>query len=336
MVIDQQFEKAKFTYRDAGGQQKGVAVNFNPATLEHSITAQTQGEGGQAAQVVGTASAKVTMELLFDTTDTGEDVRTRTHEFELMLKPAPGAGGDHAPPQVAPSVTFEWGAFHFTGVVDSFKQTIDFFSANGVPLRASLSLSLSQPDYQFDQQGSGRRAEVAGDLVVPGGDPSSLAAAGGDPSAARGIAAANGLESLRASAAGGISLGGGVSIGAAAGFSAGAGAGAGAGFGGGAGAGLGASASLGVGLSAGIGVSAGGAASAGVAASAGAFSGLHTEAAAGAGAGKYFNPQKVFAEVSSPAVAPGAAFDVTGKAVAQAASGFKAEVGAPGRILFDE
>ena len=294
MVIDQQFEKAKFTYRDAGGQQKLVPVNFNPATLEHSITAQAQGEGGQAAQVVGAASAKVTMELLFDTTDTGEDVRTKTHQFELMLKPAPGAGGGDAPPQVAPSVTFEWGAFHFTGVVDSFKQTMDFFSADGVPLRASISLSLSQPDYQFDQQGSGRRADFAGDLVVPGGDPTSLAAAGGDPLAARGIAAANGLESLRASAGGGISLGGGVSIGAAAGFSA------------------------------------------GVAASAGAFSGLHTEAAAGAGAGKYFNPEKVFAEVSSPAVAPGAAFDVTGKAIAQTASGFKAEVGAPGRIHFDD
>jgi hypothetical protein len=63
---------------------------------------------------------------------------------------------------------------------------------------------------------------------------------------------------------------------------------------------------------------------------------LHTGVAAGAGAGKYFNAQKVFAEVSSPAVAPGAAFDVTGKAIAQTASGFKAEVGAPGRIHFDE
>jgi hypothetical protein len=321
MVIDQPFEKAKFTYTDAGGQAKEVPVHFNPATLEYTITANTQGEGGQAAQVVGAASAKLSLELIFDTTDTGEDVRKKTHEIELMLKPAPGTGGENAPPQVAPSVEFEWGAFSFTGVVDSFKQTMDFFSANGVPLRAVITLSLSQPNYQFDQQDAGRSANVAGGLVVSGGSPSSLAALGGDPLAARGIAAANGLESLRASVGGGISLGGaaGVSIGAAAAFSAGAGVGAGFGVA----AGLGAGASL------------GGGASAGVAVSGGAFAGLHT-AAASAGAGKHFNPQKVFAEVSTPAVAPGAAFDVTGKAIAQTASGFKAQVGSTTKLRFDE
>jgi hypothetical protein len=321
MIVEQQFEKAQFTYT-AAGQEKVVPVNFNPASLEYTISANSQGEGGQSSQVVGSSSAKLNMELLFDTTDTGEDVRKKTHEIELMLKPSAGAGGPNAPPQVAPSVLFEWGAIRFEGVVDSFKQTMDFFSSNGVPLRAAIALSLSQPNYQFDQQDSGRSAAAAGDLVLPGGDPSSIAAAGGDPLAARGIAAANGLESLRAAAGGQISIGGGVSIGAAASFSAGAGAGAGAGFG----------ISAGAGISAGVSIGAGAQASAGVAASAGAFGGLHAEAGTG---GKYFDAQKIFAEVSAPAVASGAAFDVTGKATSKGGSGFKAEIG-PGKIQFDD
>ncbi len=326
MIVDQTFEKARFTYRDASGQQKVVEVNFNPASLDHTITANAQSAGGQTSQVVGTSSAKLNMELLFDTTDTGDDVRQKTHEIELMLKPARGTGGQNAPPQTAPSVVFEWGALRFEGVVDSFKQTMDFFSANGVPLRASIALSLSQPDYQFDQQGAGRSANVTGDVTVAGGAPSALAAAGGDPTAARGIAAANGLESLRAEAGGAISVGGGVTIGAAAGFSVGGANGAGGGI------------SLGAGAGASVGFSAsfGGAASAGVAASAGAFAGLHTEASAAATAGKYFNPEKILSDLSAPAVSPSAAFDVTGKAVLPGSSGFKAEVGNTGRIQFDQ
>src|SRR5687768_14285541 len=112
-------EKARFTYSDASGQNKELPVDFNPASLEYTITANSQGEGGQTSQVVGSSSAKLNMELLFDTTDTGQDVRTKTHDVELMLKPAAGTGGENAPPQVAPSVVFEWGAIRFNGVVDS-------------------------------------------------------------------------------------------------------------------------------------------------------------------------------------------------------------------------
>src|SRR3954466_5896512 len=105
MIVEQKFEKAKFTYT-AAGQAKVVPVNFNPASLEYTITANSQGAGGQSTQVVGSSSAKLNMELFFDTTDTGDDVRKKTHEIEMMLKPSTGTGGAEAPPQVAPSVVF--------------------------------------------------------------------------------------------------------------------------------------------------------------------------------------------------------------------------------------
>ncbi|MFT3870690.1 MAG: hypothetical protein QM715_19745 [Nibricoccus sp.] len=314
--------KAKFSYNSSAGAQS-FDVNFNPSSLDYTITANSQGDGGHAQQTTGSASAKLNMELIFDTTDTGDDVRSKTNKVELMLQTSPGTG-DNPPPQVLSEVTFEWGAFHFIGIVDSFKQTMDFFSPNGIPLRAVVTLSMAQNAYKFDQQGSGQTANVDQTLDVAGGSPSDLAAAAGDPTGARGIASANGLESLRAGVSGGISVGGGVSIGAAASFSAGASANAGLG----AGLGFGASAGAGVGLSTGAGISAG------VSASAGAFSELHTEATAVGG--KYLDASRLLATASAPGVAPGALFDVTGKAIAQSSSTFKAEVGATSGLRFDD
>ncbi len=339
MIIAQDFKKGQFTYAGADGSSQTVPIDFNPATLEYTISLNTQGEGGQAQQAAGVASAKLNLELLFDTTDTGDDVRTKTNKVEVMLRPEAGTGGTDGPPQAPPMVTFEWGAFKFIGVVDSFKQTMDFFSANGVPLRAAVTLSMSQPNYQFDQQGAtgpdGKpiKGNVDQPFVLPGGNPSELAAAAGDPTAARGIASANGLESLRASAGAEIAVGGKVSIGAAASFSAGASAGAGAGAGIGVGLSLGAGAGGGAG--AGFSASFGAGSSAGVAASAGAFGGLHA-GGAGASSGKFLAPQRLLAAASAPGIAPGALFDVTGKAIAQSSSTFKAEVGTSRGLRFDE
>lgn len=320
--------KAKFSFNSSAGAQS-FDVNFNPSSLDYTITANSQGDGGHAQQTTGSASAKLNMELIFDTTDTGDDVRSKTNKVELMLQTSPGTG-DNPPPQVLSEVTFEWGAFHFVGIVDSFKQTMDFFSPNGIPLRAVVTISMAQNAYKFDQEGSGQTANVDQALDVPGGNPSELATAAGDPTGARGIASANGLESLRAGVSGGISVGGSVSIGAAASFSAGASANAGLG----AGIGFGASAGAGIGLSTGAGISIGAGISAGVSASAGAFSELHTESTAIAG--KYLDTSRLLATASAPGVAPGALFDVTGKAIAQSSSTFKAEVGTTSGLRFDD
>src|SRR5919199_1801842 len=56
----------------------------------------------------------------------------------------------------APTVDFQWGTFLFTGTVDSMDETLDLFSEGGVPLRATVNLSMSAtaPD-QFRQGGAG-------------------------------------------------------------------------------------------------------------------------------------------------------------------------------------
>ena len=172
-----------------------------------------------------------------------------------------------------------------------------------VPLRAVVGLSLSQPKYVFDPLSSQLKAGVNDTLELPGGNPASVAAAGGDPTAARNIASANSLESLRADATGGLVVSGSVSIGAAASFSTGA--------------------------------TAGG--SFGIAASAGAsagFSGLQLGADASASLGKDFNTAKILANGSATASASSLAFDVSGKASMNAGSSFKADVS--GGVHFDE
>ena len=237
---------------------RGPAVNFpvhfNPASLQYTVSNKEQGQGSKKKQHVSETSAQLSMDLVFDTTDTGTDVRVDTGEIVKLL--SPDAKAKKAPRMVE----FSWGTYSFTGVIEQYKETLDFFSADGVPLRASVSLTLSSKELTFadpDRAGASVDGDVTPDTVdvpAPSGggpqnSPASIANALGAPRAARAIAAANGAASLRFGVEGGLTV------------SAGAGVSASAGVGLGLGAGIGASAGASASLSAGAGVSAGAAAS---------------------------------------------------------------------------
>ena len=282
-----------------------VSVHFNPASLQYTVsnTLKDEGSGAKKKQYVSQTTAKLTMDLVFDTTSTGEDVRETTDKMAKLLK-AHGPSGK----QVPPLVEFGWGVYRFTGMVEQYKETLDYFGASGVPLRSSINLTLSSQDVVFESA-KNPNATVDGDLTPepvsvptstgPTGGPAGVANSMGDPRAARAIASANGSASLRFSAGAelAVGVGAGVSLGAAAAFSAGASAGfgigvsagagigvsAGAGFGASAGAGFGASAGAGFGASAGAGF--GASAGAGFGASASASAGFGASASAGAGFG---------------------------------------------------
>src|SRR4029450_499595 len=107
--------------------------------------------------------------------------------------------------KVPPVVLFEWGNYKFQGMVETFKETIDFFSGNGVPLRASVNLTMSEQDHVFDDPSATDSANTnpsfnpdAIDVPTPGNqEVTQTAALGGNPAAARGIAGANNLDSMR-------------------------------------------------------------------------------------------------------------------------------------------
>ena len=223
-------------------------VHFNPASLQYTVSNKEQGQGAKKKQHVSETSAQLSMDFVFDTTDTGRDVRVDTGEIVKLL--SPDAKAKKAPRMVE----FSWGTYSFTGVIEQYKETLDFFSADGVPLRASVSLTLSSKELTFadpDRAGASVDGDVTPDTVDvaepagggPQNSPASIANALGAPRAARAIAAANGAASLRFGVEGGLTVSAGAGVSASAGV--------GLGLGAGIGASAGASASLHAGVSAG-------------------------------------------------------------------------------------
>lgn len=274
-------QNARFQVLDGPHGGDPFEVQFNPASLDYSISSEFDpgGTGNAARQFVKKTSAKLTMTLVYDTTEGGQDVRGHTGRLAQLLEP--GTDGDK---QFAPRVQFSWGSFSFRGVVEQYKETIDFFSAEGVPLRASVNLTLASQEVEFnasnDPVPAADRSPRADPVVLPpGASPGSVAGGLGNPRGARAIASASGALSLTAGAGVSLSVGASVEIGAAASFSLGGGAGLGIGAGAGIEAGIGAGAGIGVGASAGIGIGA----SAGV--GIGASAGIGAGASLGAGTG---------------------------------------------------
>jgi hypothetical protein len=355
-------ERARFTSLD-GSPKIDLTVDFNPASLQYTIqnTLKEEGQGAKKKQHVSQTTAKLTMDLVFDTTGNGDDVRKVTDQMAKLLEPV---GKSKAPRRVE----FGWGAYSFTGLVEQYKETLDFFSAGGVPLRSSVNLTLASQDVAFESKHN-KSASVDSAALAPepvevpvpsrAGAPSAASIANelGAPRAARAIAAANGAASLRFGSSAGltISAGGGVGIGAGfgAGVSTSAGVGATAGLSAGAGvtlapaaafsAGASAGAGIGVGAGAGIGVGVGMGGAAGASASigfgaaaGGAFSGLRAEETADAAMP---DPRILFEQETSPAVAANVQFAPGGRALSTpSGASLGADVGAnaelAGRMQF--
>lgn len=194
-------------------QREKIKVHFNPETLDITFTNTVQkGRGRQPAQVVNDATAKLSMELIFDTTLNGVDVRVETHKIARMMDPA-----QHTPrrrngdsDKVPAIVVFQWGTIVFEGYIDSYKERIEFFSPEGVPLRAIVTLSLTQQERSFtptqrnnNQSGGGSN----NDLNLHNNAPvkrlsqnenlTHTARKLGNSGAARDLAKQNGVENMR-------------------------------------------------------------------------------------------------------------------------------------------
>ena len=224
-------ELASFTVADLSSPGKGLPpllpnfdffqVPFNPASLEYTISNEFDDRNGNngARQFVKKSTAKLSMTLVFDTTMDGRDVRAQTERLARLMKPAKDGRKN-----VAPKITFGWGSYSFQGVIEQYKETLDFFSASGVPLRATVNLTLSAQEVEF-QSSKNPNASVDGRLTpepveaARGLAPWDVAFALGDPRAARRIASLNVSASLRFGGAASLSVGGAVSIGAPVAFS---------------------------------------------------------------------------------------------------------------------
>ena len=189
-------------------------AQFNPTELQFQKQAQIAevaipGLDTPLLQFVRLQDEKITLELFFDTTDTGmgdsaKSVTLLTDPFYDLLKIQ---SDTHAPPRL----NFGWGSefpgarIHeasqqrsvFTCVVDSFTQHFTLFAPNGTPLRAKLSVGLRE--YKTLQKQvetlNLQSADVTKAYVVCSGDtlPKIAWQEYGDPTAWRIVADANAL-----------------------------------------------------------------------------------------------------------------------------------------------
>jgi hypothetical protein len=332
-----QLALACFETVDASPEIK-VRVHFNPASLQYTIQNASKEEagGGKKKQHVTQSTAKLTMDLVFDTTDTGADVRKVTDQMAQLMK----AGEKTKAP---PTVKFGWGLYKFQGLIDQYKETLDYFSASGAPLRSTINITMTAQDAVFESGhnadtdvGRNKPEPVHVPATGPGAPPSASSVANdlGAPFAARAIASLNGEASLRFGASAGFSADAGISVSAEASFGAGAGGGISvdasvtlapaAAFSAGGGAGLSIGAGAGIGGGAGIGIG-GGIAIGGAAG--GAFGGLHTTTTIVSVS--IPDPRVLIEARPAAALGPGVQFGPGGRALSAAAgASLSADVGA--------
>ena len=164
--LDQKFEEEK-----SGGQK--VEVQFNPETLKVTFAnaiVQPQGgdqsSGNSGRQFVGAGTTKLALTLWFDVTamekDPVDDVRRLTSKVVYFMTPQKS---DADPKKLSPpGVQFQWGSFLFKGVVEGLDESLEYFSPDGKPLRASMTLTLSQQkilETTFDGDGIELRCGVS-------------------------------------------------------------------------------------------------------------------------------------------------------------------------------
>ena len=208
-------EKAELRQLDAEfanevNPERNIKVQFNPETLKVSFANQVQtpsGAGDQrgtpARQFVGAGTTKLSLTLWFDVSaplpETVNDVRRLTQKVAYFITPI--KEGDKFLP---PSVRFIWGSFQFDGLMDSLEESLEFFSNDGRPLRASMTLNLSQQkitEFTFRNSnqvgpqpspGTRKLTQASSGSTVQG-----LAASQGKGDNWQSIAAANNIENPR-------------------------------------------------------------------------------------------------------------------------------------------
>jgi nucleoid-associated protein YgaU len=181
------------------GLLRYLPVAFNPT--EYTLTKGAQiaeiaipGLDSPVLQFVRGQTQTLKLELFFDTTASGmgddaTDVRTLTAGFFELVRIQPKT---HAPPRIR--VT--WGeGLSFKAIVESVDQKFTLFSPGGVPLRATLNLSMREYrtlEEQLAELNLQSADHTRTHTVVEGDTLASVARQEyGDPSAWRLIADAN-------------------------------------------------------------------------------------------------------------------------------------------------
>jgi hypothetical protein len=192
-------ELQKATIKKHIPEGETIEVLFNPN--QYQLTRGNQfaevavpGLGAPPLQFIRGNARTLSMQLFFDTYDPvdanvtqGSDVRQYTQQIINLLEVDSEL---HAPP----ICLFNWGSLSFVGVPERAHQTFTMFLSTGIPVRATMDVSLKEVGQE--QAGRLQSADFTKRHVVRRGDTLSSIAAEkyGDPALWRPIAEENGLD----------------------------------------------------------------------------------------------------------------------------------------------
>jgi Contractile injection system tube protein len=200
-------------YKNEINSEHNVKVQFNPETLKVSFANQIQtpsGAGDQKGtptqQFVGAGTTKLALQLWFDVNAPQEgkqilDVRKMTEKISYFITPK--ADEKDKKKFIPPAVRFIWGSFQFDGLMESLEESIEFFSSEGIPQRASMSINLMQQkidQYKFPKDAASRQSLPGTRPLTPapkGSNVQKLASNEGKGNNWQSVAAANGIENPR-------------------------------------------------------------------------------------------------------------------------------------------
>ncbi len=203
-------KKAFFVRKDNTDQEQ-VPCLFNPAELSveksnHYAEVSIPGLSAPVYQFVRGNARSISLELFFDTYEQGKDVRLFTDRITgwdtgSMYSNLPNGERGlmdidselHAPPVCL----FVWGTYVFQCIIDSVSKKFTMFNASGLPLRATLNVTLKEyreVDVQVKELDK-HSSDLTKSRTVNRGDSLWAIAAVeyGDPAAWRLIADANGI-----------------------------------------------------------------------------------------------------------------------------------------------
>lgn len=210
--------KAFLTRKDEPSQI--VPFLFNPA--EFSVEKSNQytevnvpGLPSSILQFVKGGARTLTMDLFFDTYESGQDVRLFTDwitgwdagaMYSRLTSGRKGLMDLDADLHAPPVCLFIWGSYIFQCIIERVNKRFTMFLPDGIPVRATLNVSLKEyRDFESQvKEISLQSADITKRWIVKQGESLWLIAAKvyGDPALWRHIATANGNANPRRLAAG--------------------------------------------------------------------------------------------------------------------------------------
>jgi len=138
------YEPATIQVLDRARQkaEEEIEVLFNPTdySVDKSVSygeVSMPGMDAPLTQFVSGEAETLSMDLLLDTYESGEDVREHTKKLDRLVSVE---GSRHAPPVCR----FVWGDLRFKSVVESLGKTFTVFTPDGHPVRAEVSIEFKQ------------------------------------------------------------------------------------------------------------------------------------------------------------------------------------------------